>query len=150
MRLAIGYEMLKAGPGWAGLVRNTGRTDGQSWCLSVEALQWGLAVWRYCADTVEHLFANTTGDSKIDELVSAIREIGRDQGKRFGGFVLKNEIVGNGFSKNTITALLASAEEQGAIWTGTIRKEGRGTNPVVVGLPEWNPPPEVIKRRRQG
>jgi hypothetical protein len=148
MRLAIGYEMLKAGPGWAGLVRDTIRQDGQAWCLSSEALHWALAVWRYCADTVEHLFSNTTGDAKIDELVSAIREIGRDQGKRFQGFVLKADVVGTGFSKNTITALLAEAENQGAIWTGNLRKEGRGAAPVVIGLPEWKPPPEVYKRVR--
>lgn len=148
MRLAIGYEMLKAGPGWARLVRDTVRSDGQSWCLSVEALKWALAVWRYCADTVEHLFSNTTGDAKVDELVSAIREAGRDQGKAFRGFVLKSDIVGNGFSKNTISALLATAEEQGAVWTANIRREGKGAAPVVVGLPEWTPPPEVYKRVR--
>jgi hypothetical protein len=148
MRLAIGYEMLKAGPGWASLVRSTLRPDGQSWCLSVEAQQWALAVWRYCADTLVHLFSNTTGDSKIDELVSAIREIGKDQGKRFKGFVLKTDIVGNGFSKNSITALLAEAEKQGAIWQGNLRKEGRGAAPVVIGLTDWKPPPEVYKRVR--
>ncbi len=148
MRLAIGYEMLKAGPGWAGLVRDTLRADGKACCISVEALNWALAVWRYCADTVVQLFSNTTGDSKIDELVSAISEIGKDQGKRFNGFVLKTDVVGSGFSKNSITALLAEAEKQGAIWQGNIRKEGRGSNPVVIGLPEWTPPPEVLKRRR--
>lgn len=149
MRLAIGYEMLKAGPGWAGLVRDTQRPDGTSWCLSVEALQWALAVWRYCADTIEHMFSDTTGHEKVDELISAIREIGRDQGKKFQGFVLKTDIVGNGFSKNSITALIAEAEKQGALWQGNIRKEGRGAQPVVVGLPEWNPPPEVYKRKRR-
>lgn len=148
MRLAIGYEMLKAGEGWAGLVRNSLRTDGTSWCISLEALEWANAVWRYCADTVEHLFSDVTGDAKVDELVSAIREVARDQGKNFKGYVFKTDIVGNGFSKNQISALLATAETQGAIWTGTLRKEGRGAPPVVVGLPKWNPPPEVNKRRR--
>jgi hypothetical protein len=148
MRLAIGYEMLKAGEGWAGLVRNTKHSDGRSWCLSLEALEWALAVWRYCADTVSHLFSDVTGDEKIDELVSAIREIARDQGPKFRGFVLKSEIVGNGISKNTIAALIAKAEAQGAIWTGTIKREGRGAPPVVVGLPIWVPPSDVIKRER--
>lgn len=149
IRLALGYEMLKAGPGWAGLVRDTLRPDGSSWCISLEAQQWATAVWRYCADTLVHLFSGTTGDQKIDELVSAIREIGRDQGKRFQGYVLKTDVVGSGFSKNSITALLAEAEKQGAIITGNIRKEGRGAAPVVIGLPEWGDfPPEVYKRRR--
>ncbi len=148
MRLAIGYEMLKAGSGWAGLVRDTLHPDGQSWCLSREALEWAVAVWRYCADTVEHLFSNMTGDAKVDELVSAIREIGKDQGKRFQGFVLKADIVGNGFSKNTITHLISVAEEQGAVWQGTIRREGRGASPVVLGLPEWTPPAGVLRRVR--
>lgn len=147
MRLALGYEMLKAGPGWAGLVKDTLRPDGQAWCISLEALEWAHAVWRYCADTIRLLFANTTGDSKIDELVSAIREIGRDMGKQFPGYVLKNDVVGQGFSKNSITALLASAEEQGVIWTGGVKREGRGSARIVVGLPEWSPPPEVIKRK---
>lgn len=148
MRLAIGYEMLKAGGGWAGLVRNTMRPDGRAWCISLEALEWGNAVWRFCADTVEYLFSDVTGDEKVDELVSAIREVARDQGDNFKGFVLKADIVGSGFSKNQISALLAKAETQGAIWTGTIRKEGRGARPVVVGLPKWNPPPEILKRQR--
>lgn len=148
MRLALGYEMLKAGPGWAGLVRDTLHTDGRSWCISLEAQQWAAAVWRYCADTLEHLFSNTTGDTKIDELVSAIREMGRDQGKRFQGYIFKQDIVGNGFSKNSITALLAAAESSGAIWQRTIKKEGRGASPVVVGLSDWPIPSNVYKRVR--
>lgn len=148
-RLAIGYEMLKAGEGWAGLVRNSLRPDGQAWCLSLESLEWALAVWRYCADTVEHLFSDTTGNDKVDELVSAIREIARDQDKRFQGYVLKSDVVGQGFAKNAITALLAQAEEQGAIWTGNLRREGRGGSHVVVGLTGWTPPSEVIKRRKR-
>lgn len=146
-RLAVGYEMLKAGEGWAGLVRNNMHADdGQSWCLSLEALEWALAVWRYCADTVELLFSDTTGDAKVDELVAALREIARDQGRNFKGYVPKADLTGNGFAKNQISALIAMAENQGAIWTGTLRREGRGAPPVVVGLPKWNPPPEVTKR----
>lgn len=148
MRLAIGYEMLKAGEGWAGLVRNTKHKDGRSWCISLEALEWATAVWRFCADTIEYIFSDATGDEKVDELVSAVREIARDQGANFKGYVLKADIVGNGFGKNQIAALLAKAEEQGALWTGTIRREGRGARPVVVGLPKWTPPPEVEKRMR--
>lgn len=147
MRLAIGYEMLKAGDGWANLVQTSMRNDGMAWCLSLEALTWAGAVWRFCADTVEHLFADTTGDDKVDELISAIREIGRDQDNKFQGFVQKKEIVGNGFSKNSITALLAQAEKQGSIWQGTLRREGRGGAPVVVGLADWAIPSDVIQRR---
>jgi hypothetical protein len=148
MRLAIGYEMLKAGEGWAGLVRNTLRNDGTAWCISLEALEWANAVWRFCSDTVEHLFADSTGNEKVDELVTAIKEIARDQGQKFQNYVLKTDIVGNGFAKNAISTLIAQAEKEGSIWTGTLRREGRGAPPVVVGLPKWNPPPEVIKRHR--
>lgn len=147
MRLAISYEMLRSGENWANLVRQSKRSDGMSWCISAEALLWGNAVWRYCADTVEHLFSDTTGDSKIDELVTTINEIARDQGAKFKGYVLKADVVGSGFAKNQISALIAQAENQGAIWTGTIRKEGRGGKPVVVGLPKWNPPSDVVKRK---
>jgi hypothetical protein len=146
MRLAIGYEMLKAGEGWADIVRRTLQPDGRAWCISLEAQNWANAVWRFCADTVDHLFANATGDEKVDELVLAIREIARDQGKKFNNFVFKSDIVGNGFSKNSISALLAKAEEQGAIWSGTLRKDRPGAPPVVVGLPKWVPPPEITKR----
>ncbi len=134
MRLAIGYEMLKAGDGWANLVRSTMRNDGTAECISMEALNWACAVWRYCADTVEYLFVNSTGDDKVDELISAIREIARDQDARFQGFVYKKDIVGSGFAKNSITAQLAAAEKQGTIWQGTLRREGRGGSPIVVGL----------------
>lgn len=148
MRLAIGYEMLKAGDGWANLVRNTMRkSDNQAWCISLEALTWANAVWRYCADTVEHLFADTTGDDKVDEIVSAIREFARDMDTKFQGFMFKKDIVGNGISKNNITALIASAEKQGAIWQGTLRREGRGGSPVVVGLAEWPVPSDVVLRK---
>ena len=148
MRLAVGYEMLKAGEGWAGLVRNTKNKDGRSHCISLEALEWALAVWRFCADTVVHLFSNQTGNEKIDELVSAIREIARDEGDNFRGYVRKSDVVGPGFSKNTISAMLAEAEEQGAIWTGTLRKEGRGGQHIVVGLSKWTIPKDVVKRKR--
>jgi hypothetical protein len=147
MRLAIGYEMLKAGDGWASLVHNSPQKDGKSWCISLEALQWANAVWRFCAETVELLFADTTGDDKVDELVSAIREIARDQDAKFQGFVYKKDVVGTGFSKNSITALLAQAEKQGAIWQGTLRREGRGGSPVVIGLTGWPVPSDVIQRR---
>lgn len=147
MRLALGYEMLRSGENWANLVRQTKRSDGMSWCISLEALQWGNAVWRYCADTIEHLFSDTTGDNKIDELVSVINEIARDQGAKFKGYVLKSDVVGSGFAKNQVSALIAQAESQGAIWTGTLRRDGRGGQPVVLVLPKWNPPPEVIRRR---
>lgn len=146
MRLALQYEMLRSGENWAHLVRSTRQSDGRSWCISLEALNWANAVWRYCADTVEHLFADTTGDDKIDELVLAIQEVARDMGAKFNGYVLKADIVGQGFAKNQVSAMLAQAENQGAIWTGTLRKEGRGGQPVVIGLPKWNPPPEVTKR----
>jgi hypothetical protein len=148
MRLAIGYEMLKAGDGWADLVRNTRRPDGQSWCLSLEALKWGLAVWRFCADTVEHLFTEATGDTKIDELVLAISEMKRDAGRNFPGYVLKADLVGTGFSKNTISALLAQAENAGAIWSAN-KKSERGAPKIVVGLSKWPVPPDCIKRGRQ-
>jgi hypothetical protein len=147
MRLALQYEMLRSGENWAHLVRSTKRSDGRSWCISLEALNWANAVWRFCADTVEHLFADTTGDNKIDELVLAITEIGRDMGAKFNGYVLKSDVVGSGFAKNQVAALIAQAENQGAIWTGTLRREGRGGQPIVIGLPKWNPPPEVNKRR---
>lgn len=146
MRLAIGYEMLRSGENWAHLVRSTRLTDNVSYCISAEALKWALAVWRYCADTLELLFSDTSGDDKIDELVLAIGELGRDLGPKFKGYVLKSDVVGTGFSKNQIAALIAQAENQGAIWTGTLRKEGRGGRPIVLGLPKWNPPPEVDKR----
>lgn len=149
MRLAIGYEMLRSGENWAYLVRSTKKSDGQSWCISLEALNWANAVWRYCADTVEHLFAETTGDSKIDELVLAITEIARDMGPKFNGFILKSDIVGQGFAKNQISALIAQAENQGAIWTGTLKREGRGGQSIVLGLPKWVPPPEVVKRKNK-
>lgn len=146
MRLAIGYEMVRSGENWAHLVRTTRQSDGQSHCISLEALKWAVAIEKYCADTVEHLFADTTGDDRIDELVSAITEIARDQGAKFKGYVLKADVVGSGFSKNQITALIAQAENQGALWTGNLHKEGRGGRPVVLVLPKWNPPPEVEKR----
>jgi hypothetical protein len=146
MRLALQYEMVRSGENWAHLVRSTRQADGRSWCISLEALKWACAVWRFCADTIEHLFAETTGDDKIDELVLAISEIARDMGAKFQGYVLKSDIVGQGFAKNQISALIAQAENQGAIWTGNLRKEGRGGQPVVIGLPKWNPPPEVTKR----
>ncbi len=146
MRLALGYEMLKAGEGWAGLVRNSMRPDGTSWCISLEALEWAVAVWRFGADTVQYLFSDTSGDLKVDELVSAIREIARDQAGKFPGYVLKADIVGNGFAKNALSSLLAEAERQGAIWSATLRREGRGAPPVVVGLAKWPIPAEVTKR----
>ena len=149
MRIAIGYEMLKAGEGWAGLVRNTVAPDGMSWCISLEALNWASDVWRFCADTVEHIFSSTTGNEKVDELVSAIREIGRDQGKEFKGYVLKTDVVGNGFSKNTLSALVAQAESQGAVWTANRKtNSGRGQPRVVVGLAKWKMPPDVVRRKR--
>lgn len=147
MRLALGAEMLKAGEGWAGLVRNTQR-DGMSWCISLESLEWALAVWKFCAGTIEHLFSDTTGDDRIDELVRVITELARDQGDRFQNWVYKTDVTGAGYSKNSITSLLSLAEKSGAIWTATLRKEGRGAPSVVVGLPSWQPGPEVIKRRR--
>ena len=148
MRMAIGYEMLKAGDNWANLVRNTTRRDGTACCISLEALMWANAVWRFCADTIEHIFSDATGNEKVDEIVTVLADIARDDGNSFKGFVFKKDIVGNGFSKNTITAILAEAEKAGAIWTATLRKEGKGAPPIVVGLPQWNPPPEVNKRKR--
>jgi hypothetical protein len=149
MRLALSYEMIKAGDGWANLVRSSMRNDGMAWCISLEALTWACGVWRFCADTVEHLFSDTTGDEKVDELVSAIREMARDQGTKFQGFIMKKDIVGNGFSKNSITALLATSEKQGAIWQGTLRREGRGAQPIVVGLSTWPVPSDVIQRNKR-
>lgn len=148
MRLSLIAEMLKAGEGWAGLVRNSMRSDGTAWCISLESLTWALAVWRYAAGTVEYLFSDTTGDERVDELVRVITEMARDQGKNFQNWVYKTDVTGAGYSKNAITSLLSLAEKQGAIWTATLRREGRGAPSVVVGLPSWNPGPEVIKRRR--
>ena len=59
--------------------------------INVDHLRAALALWRYSAETVEHVFGDSQGDADADQLLKAIRMAGRDglsfteQSKQFSG-----------------------------------------------------------------